>query len=108
MLPVVMRRPFEGERLGAANYFQGAVLEHTSGFLGAVVWGIGSMVNFIAAEKVGVALAYSIGQANPLVAALWGIFVWKEFRGAPRRAHALLGLMFLFYLAGLIVLARSG
>jgi glucose uptake protein len=108
MLPVVMRRPFNGQALHAGDYFQGTLRDHASGFVGAVVWAIGSMANFIGAEKVGVALAYSIGQANPLVAALWGVFVWKEFRGAPRRAHALLALMFLFYLAGLIVLARSG
>jgi glucose uptake protein len=108
MLPVVMRKPFEGPPLGAAEYVQGTLREHASGVLGAAVWSIGSMVNFIGAEKVGVALAYSIGQANPLVAALWGICVWKEFRGAPGRAHAFLALMFLFYLAGLIVLARSG
>jgi glucose uptake protein len=66
------------------------------------------MVNFIGAEKVGVALAYSIGQANPLIAALWGIFIWKEFDGASGRAKVLLALMFVCYLAGLVVLALSG
>jgi glucose uptake protein len=56
---------------------------------------------------VGTALAYAIGQSNPLVAALWGVFVWKEFRGAPRRSQILVGAMFALYVGGLLLLTLS-
>ena len=43
-----------------------------------------------------------------MVAALWGVFVWKEFRGAPPGTGRLVGLMFASFVAGLglIVAAR--
>jgi glucose uptake protein len=56
---------------------------------------------------VGTALAYAIGQSNPLVAALWGVFIWKEFRGAPKKSEMLVGAMFLLYLTGLLLLTLS-
>jgi glucose uptake protein len=65
------------------------------------------VLTFLAASFAGMALAGAVSQANPLVAALWGIFVWKEFRGAPRRTLRLLALMIALYGAGLLLLALS-
>jgi len=53
------------------------------------------------------AISSAIGQANPLVASLWGIFVWHEFRGAPSRAQIALALMFTLFLAGLVAVGSS-
>jgi len=33
----------------------------------------------IAGEKTGFAISYGLGQGAPMVAAAWGVFVWKEF-----------------------------
>jgi glucose uptake protein len=43
-----------------------------------------------------------------LVAALWGVFIWKEFKDAPAGTNRLLALMFASFIVGLglIVLAR--
>jgi glucose uptake protein len=108
MLPLLMRRPISGTPLAAADYGKGNRFAHGMGLAGALVWATGTVLNFIGAQKVGVALAVAIGQANPLVAALWGVFLWKEFRGAPRRSHWLLVAMFALYIAGLVVLSRAG
>jgi glucose uptake protein len=42
------------------------------------------------------------------VAALWGVFVWKEFENAPPGTSPLLGAMFASFVVGLalIVYAR--
>jgi glucose uptake protein len=42
-----------------------------------------------------------------MVGALWGVFIWKEFKGAPAGTNRLLTAMFLFYLIGLGVLIAS-
>jgi glucose uptake protein len=44
-----------------------------------------------------------------MIAAFWGVFIWKEFRTAPPGTSALLAAMFASFLTGLalIVLART-
>lgn len=102
-----MRHPVEGTPLTFRDYRKGTAKEHVAGLLGGFFWGLGTAFTFVPAGMVGIALAYAIGQANPLIAALFGVFVWREFRGAPRRAHALLAIMFLLYIGGLLSLAAS-
>jgi glucose uptake protein len=104
----LLRRPIEGKGpLALAGYLGGSARNHLAGLAGGVVWGSGMVLNFIAAGLAGMAVAGAIGQANPLVAAAWGIFVWREFRGAPRRTHALLALMIALYSGGLALLSLS-
>ena len=55
------------------------------GLLGGCIWGIGTTFNLVAGGKVGLPISYAIGQASPMVATLWGVFVWNEFRGASAR-----------------------
>ena len=61
----------------------------------------------VAANFTGVAISYAIGQASPMVAALWGVFAWREFRGAGPRAKAYLALMVLFYLLAIVTVAGA-
>jgi len=49
--------------------------------MGGVIWGTGTVFNLVAANFTGVAISYAIGQSAPMVAALWGVFAWKEFEG---------------------------
>jgi len=107
MMAYLMRRPVEGGPISWSDYRRGSPGQHLAGFAGALLWGLGTTLNFSAAEMVGVTLAYSIGFANPLVAALAGIFVWGEFKGAPTRSRVALAIMFIFYIAGLVFLAAS-
>ena len=64
--------------------------------------------SMIAGTKAGFAISYGLGQGATMVAAIWGVFVWREFRGAPAGTNRLLGLMFLGYVAGLalVIVAR--
>ena len=62
----------------------------------------------VTAGAAGPAIAYALGQGATLVSALWGILVWKEFAGAPKRAHALNAAMFVLFVAGLAFLVKAG
>ena len=76
---------------------------HLAGMLGGAIWCTGGVANFLAsgAHLVGPAVSYSIGQGATMVSACWGVFVWREFAGAPRAVTVLLVLMFLSFLVGL-------
>jgi len=105
---VVMRRPFVGKPVSYSDYFSGRMTTHMVGVLGGVIWGLGTALSYIAAGKAGAAISYALGQGAPMVAALWGIFVWKEFKGAPSTVNTLLALMFLFFISGLGAIIVSG
>jgi glucose uptake protein len=100
----LQRFPMEGERIAYAGYLQGSVRNHAAGLLGGALWGGGMLLTFVPAAIVGMAISSAVGQADPLVAALWGIFVWHEFQGAPVRSQIALAVMFALFLAGLFAI----
>jgi|ERR1051326_649629 glucose uptake protein len=103
----LMRKPIVGEPVTFAGYRAAPASYHVLGLLGGAVWGIGTVFNFVAASLVGVAISYAIGQASPMIAALWGVVVWHEFRGSSARARVYLAAMFAAYLVALILIARA-
>src|SRR5262249_4572259 len=102
-----MKHPLVGEPVNFSGFFRGPAAGHMLGLFGGVIWGIGTVFNLVAASFTGVAISYAIGQSAPMVAALWGVFVWHEFRGANSRAKLFLALMFVFYILAIIVIARA-
>jgi len=102
-----MKKPLVGEPVNFADYFRGPVSAHALGLLGGLIWGTGMVFNLVAANFTGVAISYAIGQSAPMVAALWGVFAWKEFKGAPGRANLYLFLMFIFYCLAIGLVARA-
>ena len=104
---ILMRKPIVGSPVAAADYFRAPVAYHALGLLGGAIWGIGGVFNFVAASLTGVAISYAIGQASPMVACLWGVFAWHEFRGANTRAKSYLASMFVAYALALFLIARA-
>ncbi len=102
-----MRNPLVGEPVSFGGFFRGPASGHLLGILGGFIWGIGTVFNLVAASFTGVAISYAIGQSAPMVAALWGIFAWKEFRNSSARSKAYLVLMFVFYGLAIFLVARS-
>ena len=102
-----MKHPLVGEPVSFSGYFSGPVSGHALGLLGGFIWGVGMVFNLVAASFTGVAISYAIGQSAPMVAALWGVFAWKEFAGAPGKAKMYLVLMFVFYCVGILLVARA-
>jgi glucose uptake protein len=102
-----MKRPLVGEPVNFRGFFRGPASGHLLGLLGGAIWGIGTVFNLVAANFTGVAISYAIGQSAPMVAALWGVLVWKEFEGANRQAKTYLALMFLFYIFAILLVAKA-
>lgn len=105
---LVMYKPFRGTPVSYADYFKGGFGTHLTGILGGIIWGIGMSLNIIASGRAGFAISYGLGQGATMVAALWGVFIWKEFRTAPAGTSRLIAAMFGCFLVGLglIILAR--
>jgi glucose uptake protein len=103
----LMRRPLVGVPVSMREYSAGGIRWHLLGLLGGAVWAVGTASNLVAGNSVGFAVSYAVGQSAPLVASLWGIFVWKEFAGAGPAATRALAAMFVFYLAAIGILSRA-
>ena len=106
---LAMKKPFVGTPVGFASYFQGDFRTHLTGIIGGVIWGLGMSLNLIASGQAGFAISYGLGQGATMVAAFWGVFIWKEFESAPAGTPKLLAAMFAAFISGLalIVLART-
>lgn len=102
-----MRHPLVGEPVSISGFFHAPASGHLLGLLGGFIWGIGTVFNLVAASLTGVAISYAIGQSAPMVAALWGILVWKEFAGSGNKARAYLALMFVFYGLAILLVAKA-
>ncbi len=107
---LVMKKPFAGAPVSYADYFKGGFGTHLTGILGGIIWGMGMSFNIIASGRAGFAISYGLGQGATMVAAVWGVFIWKEFRTAPVGTSRLIAAMFGCFLVGLvlIILARMG
>lgn len=105
---LLMRRPFVGTPVRYADYFGGSSRNHLTGVLGGMVWCLGMSFSILASDKAGPAISYGLGQGATVVAALWGIYVWREFRAAPQGVSSLLNGMLLCYVLGLglLIVAR--
>ena len=105
---LIMKKPFEGEPVTFNDYKAGNIGVHLTGILGGVIWNLGMSMSILASEKAGYAISYGLGQGATLIAALWGVFIWKEFKGASKSVNTLILFMFLAYLAGLALLVYAG
>jgi glucose uptake protein len=106
---LLMRKPVNGPPLNLSDYTAGNASVHAWGVAGGVVWGLGTIANFVASyvPMIGPATSFAMGEGNTMISALWGVFVWKEFKGATARVKVLLSLMFLVFLLGLTAIALA-
>jgi len=100
----IMKKPFTGAPVSFDQYFKGSFKNHLAGFFGGMIWCVGMSFNIIASGKTSPAIAYGLGQGATVVAAIWGIFIWKEFKNAPKGTSLLINAMLLLYIAGLLLI----
>lgn len=105
---LVMRYPFVGTPVSYGEYFKGNAKTHIFGMLGGVIWCLGTAFSYIASGAAGPAVSYALGQGAPLIAAIWGVFIWKEFKGSSRSVNTLLGMMFFLFIIGLALIVTAG
>ncbi len=104
---IMMVKPFTGAPVPFGDYFKGSARLHLVGILGGMIWNLGMSFSIIASTKAGAALSYGLGQGATMIGAFWGVFIWKEFKGAPPGTNKFLAAMFLFYFVGLAILIAS-
>jgi glucose uptake protein len=86
--------PVEGEPLELIEYFRLPFTDHLLGaFAGAILCCalLGELVSEAGPPEaqVGTVMTYGIKQASIPVAAIWGVWVWKDFRDAGPRIRTL-------------------
>jgi glucose uptake protein len=104
----LMKKPLTGNPLSYSDYFKGRFSLHMIGLAGGAIWALGNLFNLIAAGKAGAAISYGLGQGATLVAAIWGVYIWKEFSGSSPFIKILITAMFLFFIAGLTLVIAAG
>lgn len=104
-IPLLLKKPFIGEAASLKGYAEAPPRAHLFGWLAGAIWCAGTFSNFISAGLVGVAISWGIGSGAPMVGALWGILLWREFRGASRRAWLLIATSLALYAAGVVLVA---
>jgi len=102
-----MVKPVQGEPVKMSTWFEGGSKAHLLGTLGGAIWCLGNSVSFMSVGAASPAISYGLSNSAPVVAALWGIFIWKEFKDAPKGTTLLLSLMFVCYLIGLVLIVYS-
>jgi glucose uptake protein len=103
-----MIKPLKGDPVSYSDYFKkGNTRLHLIGILGGMIWCIGMSLSLIASEKAGFAISYGLGQGATMVAAAWGVFIWKEFKGAPKGTNLMIWFMFISFITGLGVIIYS-
>ncbi len=106
---IVMKKPFVGDPVPYRDYFtKGNARLHLVGILGGIIWNVGMSFSIIASGAAGPSISYGLGQGATMIAAFWGVFIWKEFKDAPEGTDRLLALMFVFYIIGLGLLVYAG
>ncbi len=104
---LIMVKPFTGEPVPVSDYLKGSGRDHLWGVVGGMIWAVGMTFSIIAAGQAGFAISYGLGQGATMVAAFWGVFIWKEFREAPPGTNRLIWLMFAGYILGLALVIAA-
>ena len=104
-MPILLRRPLIGDPGPLGGYLQGRAGWHVLGWLAGAVWCSGTVFNFISGGMVGIAISVGIGSGAPMVGALWGVFLWREFAQAPRIAKSLIAAALALYVAGVAAMS---
>ncbi|MBD5266178.1 MAG: GRP family sugar transporter [Duncaniella sp.] len=103
----VMHHPFDGPKLTFKDYLAGSSRTHLIGMLGGLIWMGGMVISFMGSGAANPAISYALSNAAPIVAMIWGVWIWKEFKGAPKGTYPLIGAMFLLFIVGLVLITMS-
>jgi glucose uptake protein len=107
-----MNLPVEGEPVELTQYARSQPKQHFLGWLGGAMWCTGSLAALVAAAAPGPthlapALNSLLAQGFPILAALWGLLVWREVREGDTRVKVSMALTLVLFLSGLLMLAAA-
>jgi glucose uptake protein len=107
-----MNLPVEGEPVEFGGYLQGGLKQHLSGLGSGFVWYTGILSAWVCygvPETIQGAptVQFMLAQASPVLAALWGIVVFREFKEYDVRVKLLGTLMLVLLLCGLATIGLA-
>ena len=100
----------EGEPVEISEFFRARPKLHLLGFSGGAVWTIGATAALVASAategaRLHPATSFALSQGFAVIAALWGLVAWREFRGSNAKVKILAVLMLVAYIGGLALLS---
>jgi glucose uptake protein len=114
-VPFFMNFPVAGAPIRISDYFKAKKKQHLMGILGGMIFIAGLLAALAATYtpafvQAGPLVNFAINQSVPIIAALWGLLVWREYKGASNRVQMALAVLVVLYLAGvgMIAVARRG
>jgi len=104
--PFFLNFPVSGAPIQFFDYFKGTARQHWLGLVGGGLLALGAAAGFVGAAtpasvKIGPTLGSTALHAGAVVAGLWGLLAWHEFKGGNERIRMLLAVMLVLFLAGL-------
>jgi glucose uptake protein len=105
---ILMAKPVTGTPVPLSDYFKGTSKDHLWGIVGGMIWAVGMTFSIIAFGVAGPAISYGLGQGATMIAAFWGVFIWREFREAPPETGMMIWSMFERFIIGLGLIILAG
>jgi glucose uptake protein len=107
-----MNLPVVGKPIDLVEYFRAKAKLHGYGILGGVVFYVGALASFVVARAEGPAridpsLAYALSEGGVVLAAIWGLLLWKELSGTDTKVNYQIVFMLVFLLLGLGLLSAA-
>jgi glucose uptake protein len=107
-----MNLPLAGAPLEIFDYFKASGKQHLFGLIAGALWILGLAASLVAAATEGKAvvapaISYGLLQGSLLIAALWGLLVWKEFADADGKVRSMLAIMLVLFVCGIGLVAVS-
>lgn len=107
-----MNLPVQGEPLEFGEYIHGPLKQHFAGAVSGFVWYTGMVLAWVCtsvpdAIRGGPMLRFMLAQGSPVLAALWGIVVFREFKNSDARVKLMARLMLVLYLCGLAMIGLA-
>ncbi|CAE8608605.1 unnamed protein product [Polarella glacialis] len=101
------RAPSVPISLVAKDYTSARCSTHLYGLIGGLIWAVGTLSNAVSGQMLSLAASYAIGQSAPMVSIFWGVFLFREFAGAPCLVKGLLVVVVLLYMVSIALIASS-
>jgi glucose uptake protein len=109
-VPFFLFFPVLGEPGQIRGYFGGDTRQHAVGILGGALLGGGLLAGLLAAGaprvmQPGRIAEYALDHTALLIAAVWGLLVWREFKGSSHRVRMMVVAMLVLLVAGVGMVA---
>jgi glucose uptake protein len=112
IVPFFLYFPVRGGALQVRHYFKGNRTHHLLGLLGGILGGTAILAYMLARTappnlQPAPLVSYLLNYGAPVVAAVWGMSVWREFAGAVFRVNVIFFVSVVLLLAAIGITAAS-